>query len=221
MVDGMKIVLFGASGMVGQGVLRECLLDPDVTEVVSVVRTPTGSGDPKLTEVVHGDFTDFGSITPDFAGADACFFCLGVSAGGMKEDAYRRISYDITLAAAEPMITQDPALTFLYVSGAGTNANGRAMWARVKGETENALLALSDHTYMFRPGFIRPMHGVRSKTPSYRAIYAVTKPFGPVMMRLPVVTDTERVGRAMLSVARNGYPRRILENKDINVASKD
>ncbi len=119
------------------------------------------------------------------------------------------------------MITQDPAITFIYVSGAGTNANGRQMWARVKGETENALLALSDHTYMFRPGFIRPVHGVRSKTRLYRAIYTVTTPLGPLMMRLPIVTDTEKVGRAMLSVARNGYPKRILENKDINAASKD
>jgi uncharacterized protein YbjT (DUF2867 family) len=217
----MKIVLFGASGMVGQGVLAACLRDPAVTEIVSVVRTPTGAGDPRLTEVVHGDFTDFGSIAADLGDVDACFFCLGVSAVGMQEDAYRRITYDITLAAAQPMITQDPAVTFVYVSGAGTNAGGRLMWARVKGETENALLALSDRTYMFRPGIILPVRGVKSKTRLYRSIYTILTPVVPLLARLPAVTDTDRVGRAMLAVAKAGNPGRILENRDINAASED
>jgi uncharacterized protein YbjT (DUF2867 family) len=212
----VKVVLFGASGMVGQGVLRACLLDAGVTEIVSVVRTPTGTGDPKLTEVVHGDFTDFTSIAPDLAGADACLFCLGVSAVGLSEDAYRRTTYDITLAAAVPMIRQDPALAFVYISGAGTDAGGRAMWARVKGETENALLALSEHTYMLRPGIIRPVHGARSKTRLYRTVYAVLAPLGPLLARLPSVTDTDRVGRAMIAVARHGAPVRILDNAAIN-----
>lgn len=215
----MKIVIFGASGMVGQGVLRECLLDPQVTEVLSVVRTPTGAGAPKLTEVVHGDFTDLASILPDFEGVDACFYCLGISSAGMKEPEYRRVSYDMPLAAARPMITQDPAVTFVYVSGAGTNATGRMMWARVKGETENALLAMSEHTYLFRPGIILPKHGVRSKTALYRSIYRATTPLNPVLKRLPNVTDSEKVGLAMLVVARHGYPTRILENSDINAAS--
>lgn len=216
----MKIVLFGASGMVGQGVIRECLRDDDVTEVVSVVRKPTGAADPKLREVVHADFTDLTALMPDFAGTDACFYCLGVSAVGMAEDAYRRISFDFTLAAAAPMIAQNPPMTFIYVSGAGTNSQGRAMWARVKGETENALLALSEHTYMFRLGFVRPLGGATSKTPLYRVIYAVMRPLGPLLVRLPkYITDSVRVGRAMLNVAKHGYPKQIMENLDINAAS--
>jgi uncharacterized protein YbjT (DUF2867 family) len=217
----MKIVLFGASGMVGQGVLRECLLDDDVTEIVSVVRKPTGAGGPKLTEVVHADFTDFTSIAPDLAGADACLFCLGISVAGLNEAQYRSITYDITLAVAEPMITADPALRFCFISGAGTNATGRAMWARVKGETENALLAMSDQTYMFRPGVIIPKHGVRSKTRLYRTIYTIMTPLEPLLARLSSVTDSEKVGRAMLAVAKNGYPKRILDNRDMNAAAEN
>ncbi len=216
----MKIVLFGGSGMVGQGVLRECLRDDDVTEVLSVVRRPTGAGDPKLTEVVHADFTDLSSLAADLAGVDACFYCLGVSSVGMNEADYRRVSYDFPLATATPMITQDPALTFIYVSGAGTSSTGRAMWARVKGEAENALLALSEHTYAFRPGAILPVHGVKSKTTLYRTVYAIIRPLHPLLIRIPkYVTADDRVGRAMLNVAKNGYPKRILESTDINKAA--
>jgi uncharacterized protein YbjT (DUF2867 family) len=216
----MKVILFGASGMVGQGVLRECLLDDDVIEVVSVVRKPTGRTDPKLHEIVHRDFTDFASLASDFAGADTCFFCLGVSAVGLKEDAYRTITYDITLAAATELIAQNPDLTFIYVSGQGTNTQGRAMWARVKGATEDALFAMSPNTYAFRPGFIRPMHGARSSTRVYRIAYVVVKPITPLLQRMTSsVTSTVAVGRAMLSVAKHGNPKRILDNNDINVAS--
>ena len=215
----MKIVLFGASGMVGQGVLRECLRDDDVTEIVSLVRRPTDSQHAKLREIVHSDFTDFTGVDfagVDFTGVDACLFCLGVSAVGMKEDAYRRITYDFTLAAARALT---PA-TFIYVSGAGTSATGRAMWARVKGETENALLALADNTYMFRPGFIMPMYGTASKTGLYRVIYAIARPLNPILIRMPkYATSAERLSRAMLRVAKHGYSKRILESVNINAAS--
>jgi uncharacterized protein YbjT (DUF2867 family) len=210
----MKVVLFGASGMVGQGVLRECLRDDEVTEVVSLVRRPTDSQHAKLREIVHSDFTDFTGV--DLVGVDACLFCLGVSAVGMTEHAYRRITYDFTLAAARALT---PA-TFLYVSGAGTSATGRAMWARVKGETENALLALADNTYMFRPGFIMPMYGSTSKTGLYRVIYAIARPLNPLLVRMPkYATSSERLSRAMLQVAQHGYSKRILESVDINAAS--
>ena len=134
----------------------------------------------------------------------------------MTEHAYRRITYDFTLAAARALT---PA-TFLYVSGAGTSATGRAMWARVKGETENALLALADNTYMFRPGFIMPMYGSTSKTGLYRVIYAIARPLNPLLVRMPkYATSSERLSRAMLQVAQHGYSKRILESVDINAAS--
>jgi uncharacterized protein YbjT (DUF2867 family) len=215
----VKVILFGASGMVGQGVLRECLLDEGVTAIVSIVRRPTGvPANPKLTEIVHADFTDFSGI--EAADVDACFFCLGVTSAGLNEAAYRAITYDITLAAANHLLAAAPNMTFVYISGQSTDTHGRAMWARVKGETEDALIALSPNAYAFRPGFIRPMHGERSSTRLYRLVYAVAKPFGPVIARARgSVTSTVAIGRAMLSVARNGYPKRILENRDINAAS--
>ena len=219
-MECMKVVLFGGSGMVGQGVLRECLGDDDVTSVVSIVRTATGASHPKLREVVHGDFFDFSSIGGDLAGADACFFTLGVSVAGMSEEAYRRVTYDLTLAAAATLQRINPAMTFVYVSGAGTDSTerGRTMWARVKGATENALLAMFPNAYMFRPALIQPMHGIRSKTRSYRIFYAVARPFLPILRAFPkYVTTTERLGRAMLAVAKHGAPARVLESADINV----
>ncbi|HET6212143.1 MAG TPA: NAD(P)H-binding protein, partial [Micromonosporaceae bacterium] len=158
----MKVILFGATGMVGQGVLRECLLDPDVQEVLAIGRTPTGTHHPKLREIAHTDFLDFSTIENALAGYDACFFCLGVSSAGMSEDAYRRVTYDVTMAAARALAAANPSMTFVYVSGQGTDSSehGRSMWARVKGETENALLAMPLRAYMFRPGYIQPMHGI-------------------------------------------------------------
>lgn len=217
----MKVILFGATGMVGQGVLRECLLDPDVTRVLAVGRAATGKTDAKLRELVHQDFTDYSALEPELTGYDACFFCLGVSSAGMKEQDYRHVTYDYTLAAARTLVRVNPQMTFVYVSGMGTDSSekGRSMWARVKGETENALLALPfKAAYMFRPAFIQPLHGIKSKTPLYRALYAVMAPLFPVWKALApkYVTTTEQVGRAMLHVARHGAPRRVLENQDIN-----
>ncbi|HMD85450.1 MAG TPA: NAD(P)H-binding protein [Terriglobia bacterium] len=217
----MRVVLFGASGMVGQGVLRECLLDPEVTAVLSIVRSGTGQQHPKLREIVHGDFRDFSSIDSELTGFDACFFCLGVSSAGMSEEDYRRVTYDITLAAAQTLAKLDPNMTFVYVSGAGTDSteHGRVMWARVKGQTENALLRLPfKAAYMFRPAVIVPLHGIKSRTRLYRVFYAMLGPLLPLMKVLmpKYVTTTEKLGRAMLIVAKRGAPKRVLENSDIN-----
>src|SRR5438270_4347233 len=175
----MNVLLFGASGMVGQGVLRECLLDSNVKLVRTVGRTPTGAQHPKLTEIVHADLFHYDAIEASLSGFDACFFCLGVSSSGMKEEEYRRVTYGITLAAAEVLCRLNPTMTFIYVSGQGTDTSerGRSMWARVKGRTENALIKLPfAAAYMFRPGLIQPLHGIKSKTALYRAFSFVLHP---------------------------------------------
>jgi uncharacterized protein YbjT (DUF2867 family) len=217
----MKVVLFGASGIVGQGVLRECLLDPDVAMVLSIVRSTTGQQHQKLREIVHQDFFDFSSIEAELAGFDACFFCLGVSSAGMSEENYRRVTYDITLAAAEALVKLNPHMTFIYVSGAGTDSSehGRTTWARVKGQTENALLRLPfKAAYMFRPGVIVPLHGITSRTKLYRVFYAILGPLLPLFIGFPkYVTTTEKLGRAMLIAAKRGAPKPILESADINL----
>jgi uncharacterized protein YbjT (DUF2867 family) len=208
--------------MVGQGVLRECLLDPDVTDVLVVGRSSTGVEDRKLHEVVHADLMQLAPIEAELAGHDSAFFCLGASAAGMSEERYRRITYDITMAVAESLAALNPQITFIYVSGQGTDSTerGRTMWARVKGETENALLRLPFKGYMFRPGFIQPMHGASSKTRLYSWLYRLSGPIFPMLRLLAPrsVTTTETVGRAMIRVARSGWPSRVLETRDINAA---
>jgi len=210
--------------MVGQGVLRECLLEPGVEQVLSIVRSTTGQQKAKLTELVHGDFFDFSGVESQLAGYDACFYCAGPSSAGMTEESYSRAIYDMTMAAAQTLVRPNPAMTFIYVSGAGTDSTekGRTMWARVKGKTENALLRLPfKAAYMFRPGFIQPLHGVQSKTASYRVLYILLKPILPILRALfpQYVTTTELLGRAMIRVAQDGYPKQILEARDINKAA--
>lgn len=217
----MKIILFGASGMIGQGVLRECLADARVERVLAVVRQPLGGSHPKLRELVHRDFQDYTSIEGELSGYDACLFCLGVSSAGMKETEYRKVTYGFTLAAAETLARLAPAMTFLYISGQSTDETerGRMMWARVKGATENALLRLPFRAvYLFRPGFIQPLHGIRSRTRLYRVSYALARPLAWLVKRLApdAVTTTEQLGRAMLRVAIEGYDRPRLEMRDIN-----
>jgi uncharacterized protein YbjT (DUF2867 family) len=215
----MKVIIFGATGMVGQGVLRECLLDPEVSEVLTVGRSATGQQNSKLREIVHADFLDFSAIEKDMTGYDACFFCLGVTSIGLSKERYRQLTYDITLAAARPLARLNPGMTFVYVTGAGADSTeqGRVMWARVKGKTENDLLRLPfKAAYMFRPGAIQPLHGVRSKTAWVQAIYTATGPLLTLLHRVApkYVTTTETIGRAMLGVAKRGYPKRVLESED-------
>jgi len=206
--------------MVGQGVLRECLLDPDVERVVILGRTPSGQRDPKIEEIVRADLYDITPIEPQLENLDACFFCLGVSSSGMSEADYARLTYDLTLAIATPLARLNPQMTFIYVSGAGTDSTGkgRTMWARVKGRTENALLRLPfKAAYMFRPALIQPMHGIKSKTKSYRLFYVFAKPFWPILKLFPnYTTTTEQIGRAMLAAAKHGAPKALLESVDIN-----
>jgi uncharacterized protein YbjT (DUF2867 family) len=214
----MKVILFGATGMVGQGVLRECLRADDVEVVLVIGRSSIHQTDPKLREIIHTDLADYTAIESQLAGYDACFFCLGVSAAGMTEAEYTRITYDATVAAGRVLARLSPAMTFIYVSGAGTDSteHKRAMWARVKGKTENALLALPFKAVMFRPGLIRPLHGIRSKTRMYRIAYTVMWPLFPVLSLFGALTTTERVGLAMLRIAREGSPTKLVTNREIN-----
>ena len=217
----MRILLFGATGMVGHGVLLECLEDASVHSVLAVVRSPTGVAHPKLRELTHDDFFDYSAIEEQLAEHDACLFCLGTTAAGKSEEVYHRTTYELTLAAAETLHRLSPGMTFCYVSGAGTDSteSGRVMWARVKGKLENRLLALGfAEAYMFRPGYIQPVKGVRSKTWWYQATYSVLGLLYPVWRTLApgLVTTTEKVGRAMIRVARDGHREAILETRDIN-----
>jgi uncharacterized protein YbjT (DUF2867 family) len=215
----MKVLLFGATGMIGQGVLLECLRDSAVELVVTIGRTAAGASDPKVREIVHRDLADLSGIQNQLTGFDACFYCLGVASTGMTEAAYTRVTYEFTVAAGETLARLNPGMTFIYVSGSGTDSTeqGRMMWARVKGRTENALLALPLKAYMFRPGFIEPMDGIKSKTRSYRLFYVVLKPVLPLLRRMlpKQVLSTREIGQAMLAVAKHGYSKRVMETKDI------
>jgi len=216
----MNVVLFGATGMLGQGVVRECLQAQDVERVVTVGRHRTGLQHPRLHEIVHVDLWHYRSIEEQLRGYDACFFCLGVTSAGMKEPEYERITYGIATAAAEVLCRNNPGMTFVFVSGAGADSSehGRIMWARVKGKTENAILRLPCQSYVFRPGVVLPVHGERSRTAAYRVLYSVTKPLLPTLRRIwpGYILTTEQFGRAMLIVARQGAPKRVLESSDIN-----
>ena len=221
----MKVLIFGATGMVGGGVLRECLLAADVDHVQTVGRTPTSVVDAKLSELVHPDLFDYSKVESSLQGYDACFFCLGVSAAGMTESKYSRLTYDGTLAAAATLSRLNPAMTFVYVSGAGTDSSehGRIMWARVKGRAENALLRLPfKAVFLFRPGVIQPMHGARSKTRSYQFFYTLSSPILPLLHKLfpNSVLTTEGVGRAMLALARTGASKAVMEVRDIAVLAR-
>jgi uncharacterized protein YbjT (DUF2867 family) len=217
----VKVILFGATGMVGQGVLRECLLDTDLESVLAVGRSETGQGHEKLHEIVRPDLADLSAVEGQLAGYDACFFCLGVSSVGMDERTYYRLTYELTTSIAMILAKLNPAMTFIYVSGTGTDSSerGRSMWARVKGKTENALLRMPfKAAYMFRPGYIQPLHGIRTKTRWYGAMYAAMAPLYPLWKLLfpKYVTTTECMGRAMLKVAKQGAAKHVLESSDIN-----
>jgi uncharacterized protein YbjT (DUF2867 family) len=221
----MNVLLFGATGMVGQGALRECLLDPAVRHVLVVGRRPTGQRHAKLRELVLPDVADLSAAESDLSGFDACLFSLGVSSAGMTEERYTSLTYDLTLAVARTLVRLNPGMTFIYVSGMGTDASerGRTMWARVKGRTENALLRLPFRAaYMFRPGAIVPLHGIRSRTTWIRIACAITKPLHRGLHALlpDHVTTTEQLGRAMIAVARTAYTKPVLETRDINSVAR-
>lgn len=220
----MRTILFGATGMVGGGVLLECLDHPDVTSILAIGRKSCGVTHDKFQEVLHPDFFNYTQIEDRLTGYDACFFCLGVSAAGMSEERYSELTHDLTLAAAKTLVRLNPNMTFCYVSGTGADSTerGRTMWARVRGKTENDLMQLGfKASYIFRPGYIQPMKGIKSKTRLYRTLYAVFAPLYPIFkMIVPnYVTTTEKVGLAMIQVTQSGYGKQILENRDINTAA--
>ena len=211
----MKVILFGATGMVGQGVLRECLRDDSVEVVLTVGRNSTDIKHPKLRELVFKDMFDFSAVGSDLEGCDACFFCLGVSSAGMSEADYTRLTFDLTMGWAKALAKMNPAMTFVYVSGAGTGS--KAMWAQVKKRTEDALLSLFPNAYMFRLAMLRPMHGEVSKTRWTRVAYVLFRPLLPLVGAVApgLVISTEELGRAMLRVTREGAPKHVLENRDM------
>jgi uncharacterized protein YbjT (DUF2867 family) len=211
----MNVVLFGATGMVGRGVLRQCLLDPEVVSVLSVGRKPAGVSHPKLRDLVRADMFDFDVNTHELSGYDTCFFCLGVSSVRMSEAEYTHLTYELTLGWARLLARANPAMRFLYVSGMGTG--GQSMWARVKGRTEDDLLALLPGAIMIRLGALRPMHGERSKAPGGGVLLTLVSPLWPILQWLwpKGVITTEELGRAMILAARNGGTRRVLESADL------
>ncbi len=220
----INVLIFGASGMVGQGVLRECLQDSEVARVMTLGRSASGLHNAKLEEVVHADLSNYSAIENRLTHFDACFFCLGASSAGLTEQAYQRVTYDLTLAAASTLARLNPQMTFIYVSGAGTDSSGagRIMWARVKGRTENAILALGFRAaYMLRPGIIQPQDGIKSKTRSYRIFYSALAFMLPVLRAAfpDHVLSTRQIGLAMLILAKHGFAKAILESRDINVVA--
>ena len=217
----MNVLLFGATGMIGQAVLHECLRDPGVSQIIAIGRRATGVSDRKLIDVSESDVTQLAPHEAELRDVDACLFCLGVTSLGLSEDEYSRLTFDLTLAVARQLVRINPHMTFIYVSGAGTDSTerGRVMWARVKGRTENALLMLGFHAaYMFRPGAVIPLHGIRSRTAWYNAVYTLIRPLAAPLVRLSPahVTTSDRLARAMLVVARDGYSSPIVESPDIN-----
>ena len=217
----MRVILFGGTGMVGQGVLRECLLDPRIDSVLAVGRTSVGQRAPKLEELLLSDVGDLSGVEGRLCGYDACFFCLGISSAGQSEAAYRRVTHDLTIRVARTLVGLNPGMTFVYITGAGTDSTerGRSMWARVKGQTENELLRMPfKAAYMFRPGAIQALHGIRPKSRTYRLLYAVLWPLLYLAKAVAPnsVTTTERVGRAMIRVAMDGGPMPILNTREIN-----
>lgn len=215
----MNILIFGATGMVGQGVLHQCLAAPDTRKVMTVGRTLLEQTHPKLQQLAQADLMAVDTRESELQGFDACFFCLGVSSSGMSEDAYRQITYDVTLKVADVLVRLNPGMTFVYVSGAGTDSSeqGRSMWARVKGKTENDLQKLPfRNAYLFRPGVIQPLHGIRSKTPAYRYFYCLANPLLSLIRCVfpGSVVTTDDIGQAMLNAARQEGGRVIVEAKD-------
>lgn len=215
----MKVIITGATGMVGEGVMLECVENPAVSEILLVSRKAYGASPPKVRELIVPDFMQVESAAGQLGGYDACFFCAGVSSVGKSEAEYTRITYDTTLHVAEALVKVNPGMVFIYVSGAGTDSSekGRLMWARVKGRTENALTRVGFRAeYNFRPGFMKAMPGQKNLPWGYRAIawlYPVLR-----VVAASYVSTLSGVGRAMIRCAAEGYPKTVLEVRDINKA---
>ncbi len=221
----MKVVIFGASGMVGQSVLRECLLDSQVTSIVTVGRAPLAATGPKHRHLTHADFLDFSAMENDLKGFDACFYCLGIASAGLTEAEYQKVTCDYTLAAAKTLLKVNPQIAFILISGAGADSSeaGRIMWARIKGKTENALFAMNFvAVYAIRPAFIQPLHRITSRTRLYRVLYRIFWPFLPLVKIFAPgsVTTTEDLGKVMIHLARSGAAQRLLESRDIVTLAK-
>ena len=217
----IRVIVTGATGMVGEGVMHECLLHPAVSEVLIIVRKSTGVTHPKLKEIVHADFYNIDPIKEHLAGYDACFFCLGISSVGMKEDDYYKVTYTLTMHVAEILVKQNPFMTFCYISGAGTDSSemGRLMWARVKGKTENDLLKLGfAHVYNFRPAIISPTKELKNTLGFYKWLGWLI----PVLRAIApnTITSLKNLGMAMIIVAIKGYKKNVLEVSDINEVVK-
>ncbi|NNC84252.1 MAG: epimerase [Flavobacteriales bacterium] len=220
----MKVIITGSTGMVGKGVLLECMDDAQVKGILLINRNPLGIDHPKVKEVIHRDFSEFESIKDHLSGYDACFHCMGVSSAGMNEEKYTELTYGVTEALARTLYGLNPHMVMNYVSGTGTDSTEQSitMWKRVKGRTENMILKMGfKDAYMFRPGAIIPKRGIKSKTPLYNILYIITRPIFPLLERMQSVTSTTAMGKAMINSVN--YPQELkhLEGKDINVlASK-
>lgn len=216
----MKVVIFGASGMVGQSILRECLLDSQISSILTVGRSALATRQPKHQHLTHANFLDFTPLEKDLKGFDACFYCLGIASAGLTEAAYKKITCDYTLAAAKTFLTVNPRIAFVFISGAGADSSesGCIMWARIKGKTENALFAMQfASVYAIRPAFIQPLHGITSRTRLYRVLYRVFWPFMPFIRLFAPnsIITTQALGKVMIRIARDGAPKRLLESRDI------
>jgi hypothetical protein len=216
----IRAIITGATGMVGEGVLLECLEHPDVEQVLVINRRPGGRSHSKLREIIHSDFFDLAPIEGELSGYNACFFCLGISSVGISKEEYKRITYDLTLNVAQRLVSLNPHMTFCYITGAGTDSSekGRIAWARVKGATENALMRLFEKSYMFRPGFMKATPGQKN-VKSYYKFFAWLYPVGKVIYPAGFCTLQE-VGRAMINSVLKGYKKQILEVKDIKGLAK-
>ncbi|WP_337085665.1 NAD-dependent epimerase/dehydratase family protein [Elizabethkingia anophelis] len=216
----LKVIITGATGMVGEGVLQESISNPNVEKILLINRKPSGYTHPKIEEILHSDFSDISALTSQVTGYNACFFCLGVSSIGMNEEQYTKVTYDLTLGFAKTLAEVNPQMTFCYVSGASTDSTekGKQMWARVKGKTENDLMKLPfKAVYNFRPGFMKPTKGAKNINGFFKFINAVY----PLLRAISSTyfLTLEEVGKAMINAVLHGYPKHVLEVGDIKKLS--
>ncbi|GEM50560.1 NAD-dependent epimerase/dehydratase family protein [Empedobacter brevis] len=221
MKSTLKVIITGATGMVGEGILQECLTNPEVEKILLINRKPSGYSHPKIEEIIHPDLSDISSLSEKVTGYDACYFCAGVSSVGMNEEQYTKVTYDLTLGFAKTLAALNPQMTFCYVSGASTDSTekGKQMWARVKGKTENDLMQLPfKAVYNFRPAFMKPSKGAKN----VKGLFKVINTLYPVfrLFSTTYFLTLEEVGKAMIKATTNGYSKPVLEVKDIAALSK-